>query len=216
MSALHSFSLAARLTRGSATRRRGDRLTKSRWRTVRHVARCSPAPEAAACRTADAQVLPRDPAAESVLLHLARDLAPHLVVALAGDHVLAAATVHPRKLTAVLLSLLRPGTRHRLWRSRALFTPASAAFKRRGRKTFARSGRRGCYARTSSSAGSTAFKRRRRHASCAFLGHLPLLRVVAARRACLFHAQPVTANRLTRAPALHPGPRDRLCRAVQA
>ena len=45
---------------------------------------------------------------------------------------------------------------------------------------------------------------------------LPLLRAVAARPACLFHAQMVTANRLTRAPVLHPGPRDRLCRAVQA
>ena len=33
ISALHSFSLAARFTRGSATRRRRDRLTKSRWRT---------------------------------------------------------------------------------------------------------------------------------------------------------------------------------------
>ena len=33
ISALHSFPLAARLTRGSATGRRGDRLPKSRWRT---------------------------------------------------------------------------------------------------------------------------------------------------------------------------------------
>ena len=33
MSALHSFSLGARLIRGSATRRRRDRLPKSRWRT---------------------------------------------------------------------------------------------------------------------------------------------------------------------------------------
>ena len=33
ISALHSFSLVARLTRGSATRRRGDRLPNSRWRT---------------------------------------------------------------------------------------------------------------------------------------------------------------------------------------
>ena len=43
------------------------------------------------------------------LIHPARDLAPPLVVALAGDHALAAATVHPRKLTAVLLSLRRVG-----------------------------------------------------------------------------------------------------------
>ena len=45
---------------------------------------------------------------------------------------------------------------------------------------------------------------------------LPLLRVVAAHPACLFRAQPATANRLTRAPVLHPEPRDLLCRAVQA
>ena len=32
ISALHSFPLAARLTRGSATGRRGDRLPSSRWR----------------------------------------------------------------------------------------------------------------------------------------------------------------------------------------
>ena len=45
---------------------------------------------------------------------------------------------------------------------------------------------------------------------------VPLLRVVAARRACLSHAQPVMANRLTRVPVLHRERRDRLCRAVQA
>jgi hypothetical protein len=45
---------------------------------------------------------------------------------------------------------------------------------------------------------------------------LPLLRVVAARPACLFRAQTVTAIRLTRAPALLPAPRDRLCHADQA
>jgi hypothetical protein len=45
---------------------------------------------------------------------------------------------------------------------------------------------------------------------------LPLLRAVAAHLACLFHAQLVMAIRLTRAPALHPEPRDRLCRADQA
>ena len=45
---------------------------------------------------------------------------------------------------------------------------------------------------------------------------LPLLRVVAAHRACPFHAQRLTANRLTRAPVLHPGLRARRCRVVQA
>jgi hypothetical protein len=43
----------------------------------------------------------------------------------------------------------------------------------------------------------------------------PLLRGVAERRACLFHAQPVM--RLTRAPLSHPALHDRLCqRADQA
>jgi hypothetical protein len=50
-------------------------------------------------------VIARYPAAESVLIHRALDLAPQLVVAPAGDHALAAATVHPQKLAAVLLSL---------------------------------------------------------------------------------------------------------------
>ena len=45
---------------------------------------------------------------------------------------------------------------------------------------------------------------------------LPLLRAVDAHLACLFHAQPVMANRLTSAPVLHPEPRDRLCRGDQA
>ena len=41
----------------------------------------------------------------------------------------------------------------------------------------------------------------------------PLLRGVAERRACLFHAQPVM--RLTRAPLSHPALHDRLCRVDQ-
>ena len=47
---------------------------------------------------------------------------------------------------------------------------------------------------------------------------LPSRRAVAARPACLFHAQPVMAKRLTRAPVLHPGPgsRDHLYLAGQA
>jgi hypothetical protein len=45
---------------------------------------------------------------------------------------------------------------------------------------------------------------------------LPLLRVVVARPACLFRAQMVTANRLTRAPVLFAAPRGRLYRAGQA
>jgi hypothetical protein len=44
----------------------------------------------------------------------------------------------------------------------------------------------------------------------------PLRLAVAAHQACLFHAQLVMAIRLTRAPVLHPEPRDRLYRADQA
>jgi hypothetical protein len=44
---------------------------------------------------------------------------------------------------------------------------------------------------------------------------LLLLRAVAAHRACLFRAQPATANRLTRVPALHLDPRAPLYRPLQ-
>ena len=59
-------------------------------------------PEVAACRTADAQVHRRYPAAKSVLLRHAPDLAVALVVALAAaGHVAAAATVRLPDLVAV-------------------------------------------------------------------------------------------------------------------
>ena len=46
---------------------------------------------------------------------------------------------------------------------------------------------------------------------------MPSLRVVVVRGACLSHAQPVPANRLTMAPAWHPEPRAQpYRRAVQA
>lgn len=45
---------------------------------------------------------------------------------------------------------------------------------------------------------------------------LPLLRAVAERRAFASHAQMVPVKRLTRAPVLHLGLRDRLCHAEQA
>ena len=59
-------------------------------------------PEVAACRTADAQVHRRYPAAKSVLPRRAPDLAVALVVALAAaGHVAAAATVRLPDLVAV-------------------------------------------------------------------------------------------------------------------
>ena len=62
--------------------------------------------KAPACRTV---CVHRDLAAKSALAHRARDLAARWVVALAGDRVAAAATLDLRELTAVLVSLLRPG-----------------------------------------------------------------------------------------------------------
>ncbi len=73
-----------------------------------HVADVQLRPEAAACRTADAQLLPHCPAAKPVLPHHAPVLAARLVVALAVGHVAAAAAVRLLNLTAVLASLLRP------------------------------------------------------------------------------------------------------------
>lgn len=70
-----------------------------------HAADVQLRPKAPACRTV---CVHRDLAAKSALAHRARDLAAQLVVALAGDRV-AAATLDLRELTAVLVSLLRPG-----------------------------------------------------------------------------------------------------------
>ena len=67
-----------------------------------HAAHVRLRPEVAACRTADAQVHRRYPAAKSVLLRHAPDLAVALVVALAAaGHVAAAATVRLPDLVAV-------------------------------------------------------------------------------------------------------------------
>ena len=170
-----------------------------------------------ACRTADAEVLARDPAAESVLPHPARDLAPPLVGALAGDHALAAATVYPRKLTAVLLSLLQLGhLLHQALASARLVYPGLCRVQKAMAKDlravpmavglcpheFVRR-----FYRLQTAKATRVLRLR---------PALPLLRAVAARPACLFRAQMVTAKRLTRAPVLLAAPRDRLCHADQA
>ena len=179
-----------------------------------HVADVQLRLKATACQTADARVLPRYPVAESVLLHRARDLPPHLVVAPAGDHVVAVAAVHPRNLTAVLLSLLRPD------RAREI---ARLVYRRlRGVQT-ARAKDLPAVPTAGLSHQDELVRRAHRlqtaKAVCVLRlpRALPLLPVVAARQAYLSHAQPVvTANRLTRAPVLHPGPYHRLCRAIPA
>ena len=73
---------------------------------LHRVARVRLRQQEAACRTADAQVLARDSAAESVLAHLAPHLALRLAVVLAGDYVLVGTVVRGRKLKAAYLSLL--------------------------------------------------------------------------------------------------------------
>src|SRR4029077_19196317 len=157
---------------------------------------------AAACRTADA---------ESVLSRLVRDLAPHLVVAPATDHVPTAAQIE--KPMAVLLSLLRPGWAREIAR---LVCPGL------------------CRVQTARAIDLRAVPMavvlcphelvrrvdRPQTAKATRVLRLPrallLRRVVAARPAWLSPARPVTANRLMRVPVLHREPRDRLCRAVQA
>jgi hypothetical protein len=58
-----------------------------------------------ACRTV---FVDRGSAADFLEAHFALNLAPHLVVAVAGDAAVAASMVHRRKLTAVSLFPLRP------------------------------------------------------------------------------------------------------------
>jgi hypothetical protein len=178
-----------------------------------HVADVQLRREAKGCRTADAQVLPRYPVAKSVLLHPAQDLAAQLVVALAGDHEVAVATGRPRKLAAVLLSPLHPDL--------ALEAALLVALGLRRVQPATVKDLHALRMEELSCRDERVLRVYRPQTAQAIrVPHLPrclpLLRVVAARRACLFHAQPATANRLTRAPVLHPDPRDRLYRALQA
>ena len=178
-----------------------------------HVADVQLRPEVPACRIAEAQVLRSYSAARSVLNRPARDLAPRLVVALAADHVVAVSTVYPRKLTAVSLSLLRPGRvreiarlvelglrRVRTARAKDLRAAQMAGLSRRDELV------------------RLVVHLQRAKAICVLRPPRasPLLPVVAVRRVCPFHAQRLMANRLTRVPVLHRERRDRLCRAVQA
>ena len=173
------------------------------------VARCSPA----ASRRRRAEPYTFIVTLWRIAVHLAPDLAPHLVVVSAGDHVLRLrrCTFESRRRCCS-----RCSGRTGLWRSLALFSPGLCRVqtaRARDLRAVPTAGllrphelvRRVYRLQTAKATRVLRLPRA-----------LPLLRVVAARRACLFHAQMVTANRLTRAPVLHPGPRDRLCRAVQA
>jgi hypothetical protein len=72
---------------------------------LREVGRVLLRPSVPPCRTVSVD---HDPVADFVVADFAVDLAPHQVVARAGDAAPAAATAHPPKLTAVLLGLLLP------------------------------------------------------------------------------------------------------------
>ena len=135
-----------------------------------------------------------------------------MVVALAGAQALAAATVYPRKLTAVSLSLLRlDHLLHQALASARLVCPGLCRVQTaRARDLRAVPAAvvlcphelvRRVYRLPAVKA--TRVLRLRRA--------LPLLRAVAAHLACLFRVQMVTAKRLTRAPVLLLAPRDRLC-----
>ncbi|HEU0039396.1 MAG TPA: hypothetical protein VFR76_08990 [Verrucomicrobiae bacterium] len=144
-------------------------------------------------------------------------MAPLLVVALAGDHAFAAATVHPRKLTAVLLSRLRLGhLLHQALASARLVCPGLCRVQTARAKDLRAVPAavvlclhelvRRVY-RLQAVQATRVLRLRRA---------LPLLRAVAARPACLFRVQMGTAKRLTRAPVLLPARCDRLCHADQA
>jgi hypothetical protein len=151
----------------------------------------------------------------SVLSHHAQDLFPQRVVVLAGDDALAAATVHHLKLTAVLLSLLRPvRLLHRavgivrlpglgLCRVQAVTVKDLRAVRMAEVLWRDELVRRVDLLRP---AKATRVLR--------LVPALPLFRAVVARRVCLLHAQP--AMRLTRALLLHLAPHDLLCLADQA
>ncbi|PYI73227.1 MAG: hypothetical protein DMF08_04115 [Verrucomicrobia bacterium] len=160
-------------------------------------------------------VLVRAPAAKSVLTHRPGDSFPHLVVALAGDHALAAGTVHGRQPTAVWVSLLPVRLLHRVvgivrLPGLALCHVQTAKAKRLHALPMAavlcRHDVRLVLLLRMAKATRVLCLRRA----------LPWPRAANGCRACLLRVQPVMANRLTRAAVLHPEARDRLCRAGQA
>jgi hypothetical protein len=174
-------------------------------------------PWVAAFRIVDAEVLARVPAAESVLTHPGQHLVPHQIVALADDHVLAAATVHPRKLMAVSLSLLQLDLPlHQALEIAHLVCPGLCRVQTARAQHLRQVRTAGLSHRDELGRLVYVLQRAMATRVLRLLPALPLLPAMDAHPACLFHAQPVMAMRLTRAPALHPEARDRLCRADQA
>ena len=157
--------------------------------------------------------------ADSLRAHFAVDLVPRLVAALGADYVLAAATAHLRKLTAVLLSLLRPvRLPHR--------AEAIARLLDLGLGLCRVQGVRAKHLHAVPMAGPSRPDELVRLAWLlppAKATHVPRLREamlsrrpVDGRQACLCRAQPVMAIRLTRALVWPPVPRDQFYLADQA
>ena len=143
------------------------------------------------------------------------DLAHHLVVALAGDHVPAAAQLEEPMAVSVSLLLLA----HLLHRALAVASLPGLDLCRAlaARAKHLRAAPMAGLSRRDELARLVCHLQMAKATSVLRLPRaLPLLRVVAARRVWPFHAQPVTANRLTTVPVLHRERRDRLCRAGQA
>ena len=155
--------------------------------------------------------------AHSALARLVPGLVPHQVFVLAGDGFVAAAKAHLRELTAVWLFLLR--FVHLL---HLVVASVALAFLGLVRVRAQKATPLRAVPMAELSRGAELARRvclRLSEEAKLFL-RVPeaarLRRAEVAHLACLFHRQPVPAIRLTRAPALHLAPRDRLCRAELA
>ena len=165
-----------------------------------------------ACRTVSVR---RYPVADFVAAQFAVDLAPHPVVALAGDHVPAAAQLEEPMAVSVSLLLLA----HLLHRALAVARLPGLDLCRAlaARAKDLRAGRLVGLSRRDQLARLVCHLQMAKATSVLRLPRaLPLLQFVAARRACLFHAQLVTATGLTKEPVSHLALHDPLCRRAQA
>ena len=169
-STLHSVSLSARFVRLSSTGRRRDLLMQSGRRPSARLAALSCAHRCPGCGR------PEPHRFRLTLWRILRWLTLPLTLLL---------TWSSRWLATMFRLRRRLKTRWRCcspcscwpacptgpWRPLAGRPSRSATLLGQGRETFTLSRRWGCHPGTGSSAGSATFKGRRRHASCAFLGH---------------------------------------------
>ena len=163
-----------------------------------------------ACRTV---FVDRGSAADFLEAHFAVNLAPHLVVAVAGDAAVAASMVHRRKPTAVSLFPLRPVRLLRRPVGVAGLPGLGLCRVQPVRVKHLRA------VRMAAVSQRDEFARRADLLQLAKATHVLRLRpallsllAVAERRVCLLHAQPVIG--LTREPEWHQAVRDRPCLPV--